>query len=95
MFSSSPLDLPTFIDSKPQYGAYTTQAYSSTSFIATVKQSLDIILASTDSKQIFYFLLLNMSYMFVQLTYGVWTNSLGLISDGKVYRKGILKKKKV
>ncbi|OAD00393.1 hypothetical protein MUCCIDRAFT_15957, partial [Mucor lusitanicus CBS 277.49] len=39
------------------------------------------ILGNQDSKQIFYFLLLNLSYMFVQLAYGVWTNSLGLISD--------------
>ncbi|KAI8643169.1 Metallo-dependent phosphatase-like protein [Parasitella parasitica] len=46
-----------------------------------IKQSLEIILSNNDSKQIFYFLLLNLSYMFVQLTYGVWTNSLGLISD--------------
>ncbi|ORZ16051.1 cation efflux protein [Lobosporangium transversale] len=39
------------------------------------------ILADQDSKQIFYFLLLNLSFMFVQMLYGVWTNSLGLISD--------------
>ncbi|KAK3811245.1 MAG: cation efflux protein [Benniella sp.] len=39
------------------------------------------ILADQDSKQIFYFLLLNLSFMFVQMMYGVWTNSLGLISD--------------
>ncbi|KAI1304083.1 putative zinc transporter msc2 [Mortierella claussenii] len=39
------------------------------------------ILADPDSKQIFYFLLLNLSFMFVQMLYGVWTNSLGLISD--------------
>ncbi|KAI9360740.1 cation efflux family-domain-containing protein [Pilaira anomala] len=46
-----------------------------------IKHSLSIILGNNDSKQIFYFLLLNLSYMFVQLAYGVWTNSLGLISD--------------
>ncbi|KAK9765035.1 hypothetical protein K7432_006950 [Basidiobolus ranarum] len=40
-----------------------------------------IILENQDSRQIFYFLLLNLSYMFVQMIYGVWTNSLGLISD--------------
>ena len=27
--------------------------------------------------------MLNMCYMLVQMLYGVWTNSLGLISDGK------------
>ncbi|KAI8991507.1 Metallo-dependent phosphatase-like protein [Mycotypha africana] len=51
------------------------------STLRIVKQSLEIILSNQDSKQIFYFLLLNLSYMFVQLAYGVWTNSLGLISD--------------
>ncbi|ORX67723.1 cation efflux protein [Basidiobolus meristosporus CBS 931.73] len=42
---------------------------------------LQVILGNQDSRQIFYFLLLNLSYMFVQMVYGVWTNSLGLISD--------------
>ncbi|KAI8879588.1 hypothetical protein K501DRAFT_193166 [Backusella circina FSU 941] len=54
---------------------------SSSSLLTIVKHAMGIILGNTDSKQIFYFLLLNLSYMFVQLTYGVWTNSLGLISD--------------
>ncbi|KAJ1922553.1 hypothetical protein IWQ60_006452 [Tieghemiomyces parasiticus] len=39
------------------------------------------ILHKPDSRQIFYFLLLNLGYMGVQLLYGVWTNSLGLLSD--------------
>jgi len=43
---------------------------------------LKTILDNDDSRQIFYFLLLNLSYMFVQMIYGIWTNSLGLISDG-------------
>ncbi|KAI9281185.1 hypothetical protein BY458DRAFT_584119 [Sporodiniella umbellata] len=74
MFHSSPIDLPTHSKTL-QY------AYSKTSYLTTLKQSLEIILSNQDSKQIFYFLLLNLSYMFVQLAYGVWTNSLGLISD--------------
>ncbi|KAK4509716.1 uncharacterized protein ATC70_007018 [Mucor velutinosus] len=81
MFNSSPLDLPTHTT---PYGKSATFAYSSSTHsspLRTAKQSLDIILSNNDSKQIFYFLLLNLSYMFVQLTYGVWTNSLGLISD--------------
>jgi Co/Zn/Cd efflux system component len=40
------------------------------------------ILANPESRKIFYFLVLNLVYMFVQMLYGVWTNSLGLISDG-------------
>ncbi|CAG8661247.1 9154_t:CDS:2 [Acaulospora colombiana] len=42
---------------------------------------LKMIFDNGDSRQIFYFLLLNMTYMFVQIIYGIWTNSLGLISD--------------
>ena len=40
------------------------------------------ILSNPESRKIFYFLMLNMCYMLVQMVYGIWTNSLGLISDG-------------
>jgi solute carrier family 30 (zinc transporter), member 5/7 len=43
------------------------------------------ILSNPESRKIFYFLVLNMVYMGVQMLYGVWTNSLGLISDGKSF----------
>ncbi|ORY85512.1 cation efflux family-domain-containing protein [Protomyces lactucae-debilis] len=39
------------------------------------------IVKEKESRDIFYFLLLNLSFMFVQMMYGIWTNSLGLISD--------------
>lgn len=39
------------------------------------------ILREKESRDIFYFLLLNLSFMVVQMLYGIWTNSLGLISD--------------
>jgi len=39
-------------------------------------------MSNPESRRIFYFLVLNLSYMMVQMLYGVWTNSLGLISDG-------------
>ncbi|KAF8845223.1 cation efflux protein [Paxillus ammoniavirescens] len=42
---------------------------------------LNSILSDNESRKIFYFLALNMCYMLVQMLYGVWTNSLGLISD--------------
>ncbi|RSH94776.1 putative zinc transporter msc2 [Saitozyma podzolica] len=42
---------------------------------------LQTILNTPASRQIFYFLLLNLAYMGVQMGYGVLTNSLGLISD--------------
>ncbi|GAA5933600.1 cation diffusion facilitator family transporter [Sporobolomyces koalae] len=46
-------------------------------FRATIKS----ILASAESRRIYYFLCLNLAFMFVQMAYGIWTNSLGLISD--------------
>jgi len=39
------------------------------------------ILVHHDSRRIFTFLCLNLAFMGVQLVWGVWTNSLGLISD--------------
>ncbi|WVQ78835.1 hypothetical protein IAT38_000926 [Cryptococcus sp. DSM 104549] len=42
---------------------------------------LQTIINTPTSSRIFYFLLLNLAYMFVQMVYGVFTNSLGLISD--------------
>jgi len=47
-----------------------------------LKSYLKTILSNPESRKIFYFLCLNMCYMTVQMLYGVWTNSLGLISDG-------------
>lgn len=44
---------------------------------------LNTILSNPESRKIFYFLVVNLAYMLVQMLYGVWTNSLGLISDGK------------
>lgn len=46
-----------------------------------VRSYVKTILSNSESRKIFYFLLLNLSYMGVQMLYGVWTNSLGLISD--------------
>ncbi|TFY83307.1 hypothetical protein EWM64_g705 [Hericium alpestre] len=36
---------------------------------------------NSESRRIFYFLVLNLAFMLVQMLYGIWTNSLGLISD--------------
>ncbi|KAF7309608.1 J domain-containing protein [Mycena indigotica] len=46
-----------------------------------LRSYLKTILSNPESRKIFYFLVLNMAYMLVQMLYGVWTNSLGLISD--------------
>lgn len=42
---------------------------------------LRLIFSDTNSRNLFSFLLLNLSFAIVELLYGVWTNSLGLISD--------------
>uniref|UniRef100_A0A8B9TNF7 Zinc transporter n=1 Tax=Anas platyrhynchos TaxID=8839 RepID=A0A8B9TNF7_ANAPL len=39
------------------------------------------ILADRTSRNLFFFLCLNLSFAFVELLYGIWSNSLGLISD--------------
>merc|ERR1712203_168773 len=40
-----------------------------------------LILADPNSRNLLCFLLINLTFAFVELFYGVWTNSLGLISD--------------
>ncbi|XP_055336534.1 zinc transporter 7-like [Paramacrobiotus metropolitanus] len=40
-----------------------------------------LILSDAGSRNIFFFLCLNLSFAFVELFYGIWSNSLGLISD--------------
>lgn len=56
--------------------------YSSVTQVA--RSYLKSILSNPESRKIFYFLVLNMCYMLVQMLYGIWTNSLGLISDGTI-----------
>ncbi|XP_050401353.1 proton-coupled zinc antiporter SLC30A5 [Patella vulgata] len=55
---------------------------TSQSVLIVMKNGLRQILEESDSRRIFYFLCINLGFTFVELTYGVWTNSLGLISDG-------------
>lgn len=47
----------------------------------TVAGWLRLILSDKTSRNILLFLILNFSFAFVELFYGIWTNSLGLISD--------------
>ncbi|XP_073994750.1 solute carrier family 30 member 7 [Rhodnius prolixus] len=42
---------------------------------------LRLIFSDRNSRNLFLFLLLNLSFAFIELLYGIWTNSLGLISD--------------
>lgn len=54
---------------------------SKSSFGALMQGFLKRILKETDSRRIFYFLCINLSFAFVELAWGIWSNSLGLISD--------------
>ncbi|EIN06026.1 cation efflux protein [Punctularia strigosozonata HHB-11173 SS5] len=62
-------------------GSRVAQAVPQTPTARIIRAYLKTILANSESRKIFYFLMLNMCYMLVQMLYGVWTNSLGLISD--------------
>ncbi|KAL0060893.1 putative zinc transporter msc2 [Marasmius tenuissimus] len=82
---SFPLCFDTMLSTQP-LGMYPT---SQEAFVASprtptsrlLRGYLKTILSNAESRRIFYFLMLNMAYMLVQMLYGVWTNSLGLISD--------------
>lgn len=54
-------------------------------FGSRVKEKINsyirIIFSDRNSRNLFLFLLLNFSFAFIELIYGVWSNSLGLISD--------------
>ena len=65
-----------------------------------ISNVIRIILADSNSRNLLGFLVINLTFAFVELFYGVWTNSLGLISDSfhmffdctgnsKQYRNGI------
>ncbi|GMT28723.1 hypothetical protein PFISCL1PPCAC_20020 [Pristionchus fissidentatus] len=53
----------------------------SKSLILFANETLTEILSNSDSRRIFWFLLVNLSFCGVEFLYGFWTNSLGLISD--------------
>jgi len=46
-----------------------------------LRNSLKQILEGKESRRIFLYLCINLLFMFVEFFYGLWTNSLGLISD--------------
>ncbi|KAI0272645.1 cation efflux family-domain-containing protein [Gloeopeniophorella convolvens] len=68
------------------YGGYPKKSQSSDGLphvpaTQLARSYLKTIMSNPESRRIFYFLMLNLSYMMVQMLYGIWTNSLGLISD--------------
>eukprot|EP01129_Flabellula_baltica_P011866 TRINITY_DN5266_c0_g1_i1.p1 TRINITY_DN5266_c0_g1~~TRINITY_DN5266_c0_g1_i1.p1 ORF type:complete len:660 (-),score=105.61 TRINITY_DN5266_c0_g1_i1:15-1994(-) len=54
--------------------------YSDSQF-SSLQAFIKIIWKNKDSRNIFIFLCVNLAFMFVELVYGMLTNSLGLISD--------------
>ncbi|KAK7031345.1 J domain-containing protein [Favolaschia claudopus] len=69
-----------FFGMQPEkHDAFAAPPRTSTSRL--IRSYLKTILSNPESRKIFYFLVLNMAYMLIQMLYGVWTNSLGLISD--------------
>jgi len=64
--------LPLYSDGKKKTGGGCTGWIAST---------FHDIWATYESRNIFLFLMVNLSFAFVELTWGYWTNSLGLITD--------------
>ncbi|PVD20114.1 hypothetical protein C0Q70_20608 [Pomacea canaliculata] len=64
--------------------SFSSDAFHKTShsLMLVLRNGLRQILEESDSRKIFYFLCVNLGFTFVELLYGAWTNSLGLISDG-------------
>jgi hypothetical protein len=46
-----------------------------------LREVLDHVLEAQDTRRIFFFCLLNTTFMFAEVGVGLWTNSLGLLSD--------------
>ncbi|KAJ0389790.1 hypothetical protein P43SY_010284 [Pythium insidiosum] len=49
--------------------------------VADPSRVLSVLWAKPDSRKILLFLSVNVSYMFIELLVGIWSNSLGLIGD--------------
>lgn len=50
-----------------------------------------LIFADRNSRNLFLFLILNLSFAFVELVYGVWSNSLGNNNNIIIYDLGFYK----
>eukprot|EP01094_Clydonella_sp_ATCC50884_P008400 TRINITY_DN1783_c0_g1_i5.p1 TRINITY_DN1783_c0_g1~~TRINITY_DN1783_c0_g1_i5.p1 ORF type:complete len:680 (+),score=147.25 TRINITY_DN1783_c0_g1_i5:128-2041(+) len=55
--------------------------YSSAVFYEFLSSLVHRIRVDPDARHIFYYLVINFSFMFMELGYGLWNNSLGLVSD--------------
>ncbi|CAG5104975.1 Oidioi.mRNA.OKI2018_I69.chr1.g1721.t1.cds [Oikopleura dioica] len=59
-------------DEKPKPGMRVIQKF---------KEYFRKIIKEKDTRNLFFFICINLSFAFVELFYGIWTNSLGLVSD--------------
>ncbi|XP_053652177.1 proton-coupled zinc antiporter SLC30A5 isoform X3 [Cherax quadricarinatus] len=66
----------------PHHGLPGEALQRSQPLITFFTTTLRLILSNRNSRTIFYFLCVNLCFTFVEFAYGMWTNSLGLISDG-------------
>ncbi|KAI3384655.1 hypothetical protein SNEBB_009032 [Seison nebaliae] len=71
-----------FYQNIPLFSHFYLQNYSEHFTFYSLKSYILQILGSSDSRNIFLFLLFNLLFTFIELVYGCWANSLGLISDG-------------
>jgi solute carrier family 30 (zinc transporter), member 5/7 len=80
---SSPNTLSTPEDFLPLRRAATDTQYGLhiNKILKFCSHTLKQILSNTDSRNIFLFLCVNLTFMFVEMSYGLWSNSLGLLSD--------------
>ena len=62
----------------PLFGTQTR----ATTWVSALKTNLAKILSAHDSRRIFFYLTINLTFTAVEFLYGYWTNSLSLISDG-------------
>eukprot|EP00727_Mastigamoeba_balamuthi_P006092 m51a1_g2101 putative zinc transporter 5 (774) ;mRNA; r:1590816-1595155 len=76
----SDLDLP--LVSGGQMPSRTSLARAGSTTATLLRNGIRQILEHTKSRRLFAFLCVNLMFMFIEIIWGAWTNSLGLISDG-------------
>ncbi|ETW78917.1 zinc transporter [Heterobasidion irregulare TC 32-1] len=86
LFSQSPTLVDYLVGGLMLYGIFPRKSQPIDGIVPTptsrvIRSYMKAIMENAESRKIFYFLMLNLSYMLVQMVYGIWTNSLGLISD--------------
>lgn len=62
----------------PLYSSQVVDIFSLSFLRISMRQILD----NSESRRIFSYLCINLMFMFIEMLYGILTNSLGLISDG-------------